>query len=63
MLLSLARSRLEEEGADILDIGAESTRPGSERINAGEELRRLIPVLKRAERQTQHSYLCRYLQS
>lgn len=38
---------LEEEGADILDIGAESTRPGSERISEAEELRRLIPVLKR----------------
>ena len=38
---------LEEQGADIIDIGAESTRPGSERISEAEELRRLIPVLKR----------------
>ncbi len=38
---------LEEEGADIIDIGAESTRPGSQRISEPEELRRLIPVLKR----------------
>jgi dihydropteroate synthase len=38
---------LEEEGADIVDIGAESTRPGSARISAAEELRRLVPVLKR----------------
>ncbi len=38
---------MEEEGADIIDIGAESTRPGSARIPAAEELRRLIPVLKR----------------
>jgi dihydropteroate synthase len=38
---------LEEQGADILDVGAESTRPGSSRISAAEELRRLIPVLKR----------------
>jgi len=38
---------LEEEGADILDIGAESTRPGSARITGAEELRRLVPVLKR----------------
>ncbi len=38
---------LEDQGADILDIGAESTRPGSPRISEGEELRRLIPVLKR----------------
>ncbi|HLH38195.1 MAG TPA: dihydropteroate synthase [Bryobacteraceae bacterium] len=38
---------LEEEGADLVDIGAESTRPGSSRISEGEELRRLVPVLKR----------------
>jgi len=38
---------LEEQGADIIDIGAESTRPGSERISEAEELRRLVPVLKR----------------
>jgi len=38
---------LEDQGADILDIGAESTRPGSQRTPEAEELRRLIPVLKR----------------
>jgi dihydropteroate synthase len=38
---------IEEQGADILDIGAESTKPGSARISAAEETRRLIPVLKR----------------
>lgn len=38
---------MEEQGADIIDVGAESTRPGSARISAAEELRRLIPVLKR----------------
>ena len=38
---------LEDQGADIIDIGAESTRPGSSRISEGEELRRLVPVLKR----------------
>ncbi|HEV3332870.1 MAG TPA: dihydropteroate synthase [Bryobacteraceae bacterium] len=38
---------IEEQGADILDIGAESTKPGSDRISAAEEMRRLIPVLKR----------------
>lgn len=41
--------KLEEQGADIIDIGAESTRPGSTRVAEGEELRRLIPVLKRLE--------------
>lgn len=38
---------LEDAGADIIDIGAESTRPGSTRISEAEELRRLVPVLKR----------------
>jgi dihydropteroate synthase len=38
---------LEEQGADIVDIGAESTKPGSVRVSAAEEMRRLIPVLKR----------------
>jgi len=38
---------LEELGADIIDIGAESTKPGSQRISEAEELRRLVPVLKR----------------
>ena len=38
---------LEEQGADIIDVGAESTKPGSQRVPEAEELRRLIPVLKR----------------
>lgn len=38
---------LEEQGADIIDVGAESTKPGATRISEAEELRRLIPVLKR----------------
>ena len=42
---------LEEEGADIIDIGAESTRPGATRISEAEELRRLVPVLKRLRNQ------------
>ncbi|MFH1369393.1 MAG: dihydropteroate synthase [Elusimicrobiota bacterium] len=36
-----------EEGAGIIDIGGESTRPGSERITPEEEIRRIIPVIKR----------------
>ena len=35
-----------EEGADIIDIGGESSRPGSPRISAEEELNRVMPVLK-----------------
>jgi dihydropteroate synthase len=37
--------RMAEEGADIIDIGAESTRPGHEPISASTEIARLIPVL------------------
>lgn len=35
------------EGADIIDIGGESTRPGSSGIDAEEELRRVLPVIER----------------
>jgi dihydropteroate synthase len=38
---------IERAGADILDIGAESTRPGSTGVSADEELRRIIPVLEK----------------
>ena len=38
---------IERAGADILDIGGESTRPGSEGVPAEEELRRILPVLER----------------
>jgi len=37
--------RLVEEGADILDVGGESTRPGAEEVAVGEELERVLPVL------------------
>jgi dihydropteroate synthase len=39
--------RFVAEGADILDIGGESTRPGSTPISATEELHRVIPVIER----------------
>jgi dihydropteroate synthase len=38
---------MECAGADILDIGGESTRPGSEGVTAKEELRRILPVLEK----------------
>jgi dihydropteroate synthase len=34
------------EGAEILDIGGESTRPGADLVSAGEELRRVVPVIE-----------------
>ena len=39
--------RMINEGADIIDIGGESTRPGSEFVSEEEELRRVIPVIER----------------
>ena len=45
--------RFQEEGADILDIGAESTRPGHEKISVEEELARLMPTLEAVVRQVE----------
>ena len=39
--------RFQQEGADIIDVGGESTRPGARTVSANEELRRVIPVLER----------------
>jgi dihydropteroate synthase len=38
---------MQKEGADIIDIGGESSRPGSKKITASEELERVLPVLER----------------
>ncbi len=38
--------QMQADGADIIDIGAESSRPGAEPVEEGEELRRLIPVVE-----------------
>src|SRR5213079_240800 len=42
-----AAHRMVAEGAAIVDVGAESTRPGSEGVPVEEELRRVVPVLDR----------------
>ena len=44
--------RLLEEGADILDIGGESTRPGADEVPLEEELRRVVPLIERLSRET-----------
>lgn len=50
---ALARSlKMIDEGADIIDIGGESTRPGHERVSADEEMSRVIPVLKALREET-----------
>jgi dihydropteroate synthase len=41
-----AGRRMLEEGAAIVDVGGESTRPGSDGVSTGEELRRVVPVLE-----------------
>jgi dihydropteroate synthase len=47
--------RMVEEGAAIVDVGGESTRPGSEGVSAEEELRRVVPVLERVAGQVPFS--------
>ncbi len=42
--------RMVAEGADIIDIGPESTRPGSDRVSAAEQIRRIEPVLPEVAR-------------
>jgi len=44
--------RMIEEGADIVDVGGESTRPGYVAVDAGEELQRAVPVIAELVRQT-----------
>ncbi len=44
--------KLIEEGADILDIGGESTRPGSQSVPLEEEIQRVIPVIQRLRHET-----------
>lgn len=43
--------QLAEEGADVLDIGGESTRPGAVAVSGEEELRRVLPVIERVRRE------------
>jgi len=43
--------QMAEEGADVVDIGGESTRPGSEPLSVKEELRRTIPVIETLSRE------------
>jgi dihydropteroate synthase len=45
--------RLVEEGADLLDVGGESSRPGALAVSAEEELARVLPVVQRLARETQ----------
>ncbi len=44
--------RMVKEGADILDVGGESTRPGSENVTVEEELARVLPVVTALKKET-----------
>ncbi len=44
--------RMEREGAGIIDIGGESTRPGAESVPAEEEMERIIPVIEKLRQET-----------
>jgi dihydropteroate synthase len=48
-----AALRLEAQGADIIDVGGESTRPGAEAVAAGEERARVLPVVRALARRVQ----------
>jgi dihydropteroate synthase len=43
--------KLSEEGADIIDVGGESSRPGAQSITLEEEIIRVIPVVKELKKQ------------
>ena len=51
-----------EDGADILDVGGESTRPGAEPLPESEEMRRVLPVVERLSRQARGARVDRHLQ-
>lgn len=44
--------QLAAEGADLLDVGGQSTRPGADEVGTDEELRRVVPVIERLARET-----------
>lgn len=45
-----------EEGATILDIGGQSTRPGSDRLTAAEELKRVLPVIQQLKKKFSNTF-------
>ncbi|NPB08484.1 MAG: dihydropteroate synthase [Aquificae bacterium] len=49
--------QMAEEGAEIIDIGGESTRPGSQRISAEEELSRVLPVLRAVRKELPDAWI------
>ena len=54
--------RMIAEGADIIDVGGESTRPGSQRVPVEEEIRRTIPLIEKLAHSFRHSHLDRHIE-
>ncbi len=50
--LNRARKMI-SDGADIIDIGGESTRPNSSYVSAGDEIKRIVPIIKALSKETQ----------
>ena len=46
---------IEKEGADVIDIGGESTRPGNDAVPADEQIRRVVPVIQEARARDVHA--------
>lgn len=44
--------RMAGEGADLIDVGGESTRPGADPVDSGEEIRRVVPVIRELSRRS-----------
>ena len=57
-----AALQMEADGADLIDIGGESTRPGADPVSADEELSRVLPVLDGAAGTPRRADLDRHLQ-
>src|SRR5215212_1836122 len=47
-----AAMQMEEDGAAIIDVGGESTRPGAEPVSAAEEIARVVPVIEQIRRRS-----------
>src|SRR5205085_571343 len=48
-----AALQMELDGADVIDVGGESTRPGAEPVSADEEMARVVPVIEQIRRRSQ----------
>ena len=47
-----------QQGADIIDVGGQSTRPGATRLTTEEEVQRVVPVIRSDQQQHCHAHSC-----